>query len=385
MSHRNIYEAVFVSTCLRTEVFAVIDRFHGAVDEITETIAEATQTDAALFADKLTIHYDKDVPSHLFQVASGIKAIIPGEYEVLGQIRRALEFAQIEHTSGTELDELFTRAIATGRKVRSTTNIAKGTTSFAQAATQLAAEQHKGPLEGANVVVIGAGQLASGVVKSLLASEKGIAKLTICNRTVSNAAAISNELQDARIHVAGLDEVATLLQTASLVISAVETLDPIITKNAVGSLSHDLLIMDLSVPRSVTPDVEEISSINRIDLEILKEKVDAALSGRQEAMVEALKIVEIESDKYLNDQRARGAVEIIRSFRDDLDKIIDVEMQKRLQEFADLSPENKEKVEILVRSIVAKISHKPTAVLKDTAGTDQGARLAESIKILFDL
>ena len=385
MSHRNIYEAVFVSTCLRTEVFAVIDRFHGAVDEITETIAEATQTDTALFADKLTIHYDKDVPSHLFQVASGIKAIIPGEYEVLGQIRRALEFAQIEHTSGTELDELFTRAIATGRKVRSTTNIAKGTTSFAQAATQLAAEQHKGPLEGANVVVIGAGQLASGVVKSLLASEKGIAKLTICNRTVSNAAAISNELQDARIHVAGLDEVATLLQTASLVISAVETLDPIITKNAVGSLSHDLLIMDLSVPRSVTPDVEEISSINRIDLEILKEKVDAALSGRQEAMVEALKIVEIESDKYLNDQRARGAVEIIRSFRDDLDKIIDVELQKRLQEFADLSPENKEKVEILVRSIVAKISHKPTAVLKDTAGTDQGARLAESIKILFDL
>ena len=80
MSHRNIYEAVFVSTCLRTEVFAVIDRFHGAVDEITETIAEATQTDAALFADKLTIHYDKDVPTHLFQVASGIKAIIPVSY-----------------------------------------------------------------------------------------------------------------------------------------------------------------------------------------------------------------------------------------------------------------------------------------------------------------
>jgi len=385
MSHRNIYEAVFVSTCLRTEVFAVIDRFHGAVDEITETIAEATQTDAALFADKLTIHYDKDVPTHLFQVASGIKAIIPGEYEVLGQIRRALEFAQIEHTSGTELDELFTRAIATGRKVRSTTNIAKGTTSFAQAATQLAAEQHKGPLDGASVVVIGAGQLASGVVKSLLASEKGIAKLTICNRTVSNAEAISNELQDARIHVAGLGEVSSLLQTASLVISAVETLDPIITKDAVGSLSHDVLIMDLSVPRSVTSDVEEIASIHRIDLEILKGKVDAALSGRQEAMADALKIVEVETDKYLDDQRARGAVEIIRSFRDDLDKIIDVEMQKRLQDFADLSPENKEKVEVLVRSIVAKISHKPTAVLKDTAGTDQGARLAESIKILFDL
>ena len=143
--------------------------------------------------------------------------------------------------------------------------------------------------------------------------------------------------------------------------------------------------MDLSVPRSVTSDVEEIASIHRIDLEILKDKVDAALSGRQDAMADAIKIVEVEAEKYLDDQRARGAVEIIRTFRDDLDKIIDVEMQKRLQDFADLSPENLEKVEVLVRSIVAKISHKPTAVLKDTAGTDQGARLAESIKILFDL
>ena len=111
--------------------------------------------------------------------------------------------------------------------------------------------------------------------------------------------------------------------------------------------------MDLSVPRSVTSDVEEVASIHRIDLEILKGKVDAALSGRQEAMADALKIVEVETDKYLDDQRARGAVEIIRSFRDDLDKIIDVEMQKRLQDFADLSPENKEKVEVLVRSIGA--------------------------------
>ena len=168
-------------------------------------------------------------------------------------------------------------------------------------------------------------------------------------------------------------------------ISAVETLVPLITKESVGSFNHEVLIMDLSVPRSVTSDVEDIATIHQIDLEILKEKVDAALSGRQDAMADAIKIVEVETEKYLDDQRARGAVEIIRTFRDDLDKIIDVEMQKRLQDFADLSPENLEKVEVLVRSIVAKISHKPTAALKDTAGTDQGARLAESIKILFDL
>jgi glutamyl-tRNA reductase len=385
MSHRNIYEAVFVSTCLRTEVFAVIDRFHGAVDEITETIAEATGIDAALFSDKMTIHFDKDVPNHLFQVTSGLKSIVPGEFEILGQIRRALEFAQIEHTSGNELDELFTRAISTGRKVRSSTNISKGTTSFAQAAVQLAAEQHTGGLKDAEVVIIGAGQLATGIVKSLLSTNNSVAKVTICNRTVANAQSISNEVQDARVHVATLQEIDHHMKSASLVISAVETLDPLISKASVASFSHDLLVMDLSVPRSVSPEVEELPSIRRIDLEILKAKVDGALSGRQEAVLDAMKIVDAETEKYLDDQRARGAVEIIRSFRDDLDKIIDVELQRRLQEFTELSAADKEKIDVLVRSIVGKISHKPTAVLKDTAGTDQGARLTESIKILFDL
>ena len=100
LSQRNIHEAVFVSTCLRTEVVAVIDRFHGAIEEITTTLSEATGLDAGEFEDKLTVHFDRGVANHLFSVAAGLKSVVPGEFEILGQLRRALELASEEHTAG---------------------------------------------------------------------------------------------------------------------------------------------------------------------------------------------------------------------------------------------------------------------------------------------
>src|ERR1035438_3182186 len=83
VSHRNIHEAVFVSTCLRTEVVAVIDRFHGAIDEITATLSEATALAPGAFSDHLTVNFERDVATHLFSVASGLKSVVPGEFEVL--------------------------------------------------------------------------------------------------------------------------------------------------------------------------------------------------------------------------------------------------------------------------------------------------------------
>src|SRR5664280_864134 len=185
LSQRNIHEAVFVSTCLRTEVVAVIDRFHGAIDEITHTLSEATGLDPSEFADHLSVHFDRGVATHLFSVAAGLKSVVPGEFEILGQLRRALELATEEQTAGPEITELFQRAISTGRRVRSETQIARGTTSFAQASVMMATDDLGVDLEGADVLIIGAGQLAGGIARSLLARPARLARLTIANRTAS--------------------------------------------------------------------------------------------------------------------------------------------------------------------------------------------------------
>jgi glutamyl-tRNA reductase len=385
LSQRNIHEAVFVSTCLRTEVIAVIDRFHGAIEEITTTLANVTGLGAEEFQDKLTVHFDRGVAAHLFSVAAGLKSVVPGEFEILGQLRRALELAQEENTATSELSELFTRALASGRRVRSETTIARGTTSFAQAAVTMALEELSEDSEDAHVVVVGAGQLASGVVKSLVSSSASINGVTVLNRTRERADALRLDVNDARVRVDDLENLATHLDNARLAIIAVETSTPLVTRHHVLTRGGPLLVVDLGVPRAVSVDVDDVTDVHRIDIGDLRERIDQVLGERHEAADEAAKIVEFDVEKYLSDQRARGAAAIVSELREHFDAIVDAELVRRESELSGLDERERERVVSIIRSVVAKIAHRPTVALKEAAGTDQGIRLNEATRSLFDL
>ncbi|HUY42842.1 MAG TPA: glutamyl-tRNA reductase [Acidimicrobiales bacterium] len=385
VSHRNIHEAVFVSTCLRTEVVAVIDRFHGAVDEITTTLADATGVAAGEFEDRLTVNYERDVATHLFSVAAGLKSVVPGEYEILGQLRRALELAIEEQTTGPEITDLFQRAIASGRHVRSDTSIARGTLSFAHAAVTAATDEIGGALAGSNVVVVGSGQLASGVARSLLAHPQRVGSLTIVNRTRANAETLREELADERVVVEGLDALNASLTSARLVIVAIEAPAPLLVSSNFASLDHDVLVVDLGVPRAVAVDVDDLTLVRRIDISTLRDRVDRALGDRREAVDEAQKIVLEDVERFLADQRARGAAAIVRDLREHFDEVVTSELARRERDLDGLSAEQRDSVTSLIRSVVAKIAHRPTVALKEAAGTDQGTRLSEATRQLFDL
>jgi len=385
MSQRNIHEAVFVSTCLRTEVVAVIDRFHGAIEEITHTIAEATELAPSEFADHLTVNFDRAVATHLFSVASGLKSVVPGEFEVLGQLRRALELATEEQTAGPEITELFQRAIASGRRVRIETPIARGSTSFAQASVMMATDDLGVDLDGAEVVIIGAGQLASGIARALLVRPARLRRMTICNRTTAHGERLRDELSDPRVAVATLDDVTSLITTARLVVAAVEVSSPVITRADLERCEEDVLFVDLGLPRAVASDVSGLTNVRRIDIGDLRERVGQALGDRREAIDDAQRIVGDDVEKYLSDQSARGASAIVSELREYFDDVVANEMSRREGDLEGLTPDQREKVASILRSVVAKIAHHPTVALKEAAGTDQGTRLSEATRTLFDL
>ena len=385
ISQRNVHEAVFVSTCLRTEVVAVIDRFHGAIEEITFTLAEATGLAIDEFADKLTVHFDRGVATHLFSVAAGLKSVVPGEFEVLGQLRRALELAVEEQTAGPEVTDLFQRAIASGRRVRAETPIARGTTSFAHASVAMARSEVGTDLDGANVLVIGAGQLASGIARNLLTQVPTLARLTICNRSVERAQALATALGDARVVAAGLDQVGASIVGARLVIAALEVSAPIVTRADLGRRQADVLVVDLAIPHAIAADVGELEHVRRIDIDDLRERIDQALGDRQSAMNDALEVVHGDVEHYLSDQRARGASMIVSELREHFDEIVAHELSRRDRDVDHLSEQDRALVASIVRSVVAKIAHRPTVALKEAAGTDQGSRLTEATRQLFDL
>jgi glutamyl-tRNA reductase len=385
VSHRNIHEAVFLSTCLRTEVVAVIDRFHGAIEEITETLSEATKLPKSEFDDRLTVNFEHDVATHLFQVAAGLRSVVPGEFEILGQLRRALELATEEQSAGSEVTEIFQRAIASGRRVRTETAISRGTTSFAQAAATAAIAELGQELDDAQVVILGAGQMASGVAKSLLEATPRIASLTILNRTFDRAEILRRDLDDQRVAIDTLDTLETHLPGTRLIVGALEIPAPILSREHFVHLDHDVVIVDLGVPRAVAIDVNDLAHVRRIDISDLHVRVERALGDRREAIEEAQAIVETDVEKFLNDQRARGASAIVRELREHFDDVVANEIERRGHELDGLSAEQRETAISLIRSVVAKIAHRPTVALKEAAGTDQGTRLNEATRNLFDL
>ena len=385
LANANIQEAVLVSTCLRTEVYAVIDRFHGAVEEITTTLAAITNVPEDEISPVLEIHFDRGVSTHLFSVAAGLKSVVPGEFEVLGQLRRSLERAEEEHAVGAELSALFQRAIAAGRKVRSETAIARGTTSFAQATVDLIRHELGATTSGATAIVYGAGQLGQGIVKGLSDDRLGLERIMVANRTVANADAVSVELADDRIQAISLEEASQHLHQASIVVTAIEVPHTLLSISDFAGSQNPVLIVDLGMPRVVDGDVDTLLHVRRLDIAHLREVIDRSLAERRDEIYAAEEIVKSEVEKYLEDRRSRGAASIVAELRERFEDIRRMELSKRQSDFSFTTADQWEMVESLTRSIVAKIAHQPTLGLKDSAGTDRGQRLTEALRNLFDL
>jgi glutamyl-tRNA reductase len=146
-----------------------------------------------------------------------------------------------------------------------------------------------------------------------------------------------------------------------------------------------MLIVDLGLPRAVASDVVALANVRRVDVSDLRERVEQALGGRREAVDEAQLIVLDEVERYTDDQRVRGAAAIVSELREYFDGVVESEMKRREHELADLTDAQRDAVRALLRSIVAKIAHRPTVALKDAAGMDQGIRLTEATRNLFDL
>jgi len=383
LANANIQEAVVVSTCLRTEVYAVIDRFHGAVDEITATLAAHREVDVEELAIHRTIQFDRGVANHLFRVASGLKSVVPGEFEILGQLRRSLERAEEEHAVGPELSELFHRSMSAGRRVRAETAIARGTTSFAQATVGLICQQVGPTLANSTVTVVGAGQLAEGVVRGLVDLTDGPTSVVVVNRTYDTAVTMTSRLGDARVSVTPWEALLTQVSESDITVFAADVPEPLVTADDLDN--SDRLIVDLGMPRCVDASVDSLTLTQRLDIAHLESVVQATLADRHAELDAADTIVNVEIEKYLEDRRSRGAAAIVSEFREYLEEIRVAEIDRRVGDLADFTPDQRERVESLTRSLIAKLAHTPTLALKEAAGTDRGLRLTEALRNLFDL
>jgi glutamyl-tRNA reductase len=386
--HRNVQETVVLSTCLRTEVYAVVDRFHDAVAEVSQVLSDHAGVSTDELAEHATIRFDDDVTSHLFAVTSGLESTVVGESEVVGQVRRAFEFAREEGVCGPVLSALFQHALQTGKRVRTETGIARGTTSFAHAAVTVARGEDGAGLRDKRVVVVGAGEMGVGVCRALcdIPSTDGPSSIVVVNRSVERAGELVRAAgDDSRLRAAALENVHTELARADVVLAAVAAETHVLTAAHFSGVAGPMLVIDLGVPRNVDPMVGSLFSVTLLDMDTLSAAVTRALGDRLEESAAARSIVATEVERYRTASRQRGAAPVIAALRARLESLRETELERHRAQLADLSEAEWEQVDLATRSALAKMLHEPTMMLKETAGTPQGERLVEALRILFDL
>ncbi len=388
----NLSEAVVLSTCLRTEIYAVVERFHDGVAEIEEFLATISGTPVESLTEHLTVRFDDDVTSHLFSVAAGLDSAVIGESEVLGQVRRAWERARNEQVCGPVLGALFRHAVETGKRVRSETAIARGITSLSHGAVALAADRRPGGLAGARGLVVGAGEMGEGVTQALVAHD--VAGLVMANRTSDRTEGVVAGLPEGmgdRVSAVSLDDLGQHLASSDVVFTSVGTTHPIIDRPMVEQSmigrgpDHPLLIIDLGVPRNVDPSVSAHDGLQLLDMEVLRAAVADALSGRREEVSDASRIVDDEVERFRVASRARDAAPMVSALRTRVEGARRAEFDRQRSKRSELSDAQWEQVDSVTRAMVAKLLHQPTVALKEAAGTPRGERLVEALRTLFDL
>ena len=383
-SRDNLGEVVVLSTCNRTEVYALAERFHGAYADVRSFLGELAFVNPAEFTDHLYVHYDAEAVRHLFSVASGLDSAVVGEAEILGQVRTAWERAGVEGTAGPILNLLFRHALETGKRARTETGIARGTASVSHAAVEMAAER-LGELSGRRVLILGAGEMAEGMATALKGA--GVDEVFVANRTWRKARALADRIGGQAVR---LSDLAGALEQVDLLLTSTGATVPVVEHDDFAPVmaarhGRPLLIVDIAVPRDVDPTVREIQGVTLLDINDLRQFAQAGLDRRSAELEAVEAIIGDEVSRFRSAATARTASPVITSLHQWADQVRETELSRFDARLDGLDDRQREAVEALTRGLVNKLLHRPTVALKEHAGSPTGSRLADAMRQLYDL
>ncbi len=422
VSAEDVVEVVILATCNRTEVYLIAERFHAANSQVIEFFGDLTFLPPETFTENLYVHHDEQAVQHLFEVSAGLDSAVPGEHEILGQVRTAWDVARQEGTARRSMNLLFRHALEVGKRARTETRIAHHVTSVSQAAVIMAgerfAEASSSPepvaapvgatlsedqaarcagtraatgLAGKRVLVLGAGPMARGMASFL--ADAGVSELVIANRSEDRAVNLASSLLDqsevASIRGVGLESLSAEIAQADVLLSATGAPTSVVTLEMMQEVllqrSAPLLVVDVGVPRDIDPSIGRLDGVELLDMQDVSALTEANLAARHAEADAVREIVEEEAVRYAAVASAREVDPLITSLREQIESMRSAELERFGSRLDSLSPEQFEAVEALSRAMVAKMLHLPTIRLKESSGSARGERLAESISDLFDL
>ncbi len=374
-------EAVLISTCNRTEVYAVVED-EGARSRVLDLLAEDRGVDRAMLERDTYWLTDAEAVRHLYRVASSLDSMVVGEGQILGQVREAYRAATEQRCAGQILNRLFHTSLRVGKRVRSETGIGDSSLSVPRVAVKLA-EEVFGTLAGRRALVLGAGDMSELVVKHL--KDHGVADLRIANRTPERARMLADRVggravafEDLAGELAGVDVVVSSTGSGEWVVRG-ETV-----AGALEQRNDPLFFVDIAVPRDVDPVVQTLPSVYLYDIDDLQAVVERNAEGRQDAAEAGEALISPAVLEFMGWLSTLNAVPLIRELRDEAERIRRHELARALGRM-DLPPEEEAAVERMSHALVNKLLHGPIQEIKALAEAGSPLESAEVRRRLLAL
>jgi len=360
---RMLGDAVCLSTCNRTEVYLAGDDGTRALSSLEELAGEPLRSVAYRM-------HDDAAAMHLFRVSAGLDSLIPGESEILGQVRAAFDAA----SPGPLLDRVFRQALQLGKRVRTETAIGESPASVPAAAAALAAQVF-GDLAGRKVLLVGAGRIGELAAGNL--SARGASIAYVANRSPEGAAELATRFGGEPI---ALEDVAGKLGEVDVVLTSTAAPGLVIGQNDVPSRRRSpLFFIDIAVPRDVDPEVHQLDGCYLYDIDDLEAVVTETLEGRRAEAEVAERLVVEEAERFREWRASLDVVPAIASLRAYAEEIRSAELAK----YASLPEEERRRLVAVSGQILNKLLHEPTVRMKKAAAEGDGEAYAEAIRRLF--
>ena len=339
---------VVLSTCNRTEIYLA----GGDPAIAREALERASGID---LEGVLAVWEGDEAVEHLFRVSAGLDSLVPGEAQILGQVRLAYEQALTAGATAPVLNRLFEDALHAGKRVRTEAKLAEMPESVAESAVDLA-DKALGSVEQKQALIFGAGRMSELAARDL--RSRG-AEIVVSSRTLESAQELAERVGG---RAAPFDAVAVELTEADVVLSATRCPYPILHAEAVQPREKPLVLIDIAVPRDLDPEIGKLDGCTLYDIDAL----GGGLVGREEDVREAEQIVAEETEHFDEWLRSRGAAPAIAALRRKAEEIRSEELARAEPRLAELSDRERKTVETLTTQIVNKLLHAPTVRAKES-------------------
>jgi glutamyl-tRNA reductase len=381
---KSILENVIISTCNRTEIYAVVDQLHTGRYYVKEFLAEWFEIEQAEFTPFLFVYEQDGAMEHLFKVTSGLDSLVLGETQILGQVRTSFLLAQEGNTVGTVFNQLFKQAITMAKRAHAETDIGANAVSVSYAAVELA-KKIFGSIENKHVLILGAGKMGELAIQNLHGS--GASKVTVMNRTFEKAEELAHRFSG---KARSMNELESALIEADILISSTGAKQFVITKQMIESLEKrrkgkTLFMVDIAVPRDLDPQLSELESVFLYDIDDLEGIVEANLQERKKAAETISLMVEAEIVEFKQWLNLLGVVPVISALREKALTIQADTMKSLERKLPNLSEHDVKVLNKHTKSIINQMLKDPILQAKELAGCNGSEEALDLFIKIFNI